>query len=105
MYNKVVLVGNVTRDPELRYTGNGTPVTTLGVAMNRVVNDTERTTYVDVDVWAKQAENVCEYITKGRQVLIDGRLEYDTWEDDDGNKRSKLKVVAEEVKFLGKKGD
>ena len=103
--NKALLMGNLTRDPELRYTPKGTAVADLGIAVNRRVKDgdnwTDETTFVDVTVWGKTAENVQKYLTKGRGVFIEGRLQLDQWEDKEtGKKRSKLKVVAENVQFL-----
>lgn len=105
-YNRVVLLGNLTRDPELRYTPQGTAVTDLGLAVNRVsgrgTDRKEETTFVDVTVWERRAEICCEYLTKGRQVLIEGRLHLDQWEDrETGQKRNKLKVIASDVQFVG----
>jgi single-strand DNA-binding protein len=106
-YNKVLLMGNLTRDPEIRYTPKGTAVAELGLAVNRVfTTDTgekrEETTFVDITVWGRQAETASEYLKKGRPVFVEGRLQMDTWEDkQSGQKRSKLKVVADQVTFLG----
>jgi single-strand DNA-binding protein len=107
-FNRVILVGNVTRDIELRYIGNGTAVTELGLAVNdRRKNDkgewVEETTFVDVTLWARQAEVAGEYLSKGSSVLIEGRLKLDTWEKD-GKKNSKLRVVGERMQMLGGKG-
>ena len=105
--NKVMLIGNLTRDPELRYTPKGTAVAELGMAINRVrTNDQgqrqEDTTFIDVTLWGRQAELAQQYLTKGRPVYIEGRLQMDTWEDkNSGQKRSKLKVVGENMQFLG----
>ncbi|NIP93306.1 MAG: single-stranded DNA-binding protein [Akkermansiaceae bacterium] len=105
--NKVMLIGNLTRDPELRYTPKGTAVAEIGMAINRVrTNDQgqrqEDTTFVDVTLWGRQAELAQQYLTKGRPVYIEGRLQMDTWEDKNtGQKRSKLKVVGENMQFLG----
>jgi len=105
--NKVMLIGNLTRDPELRYTPKGTAVAEIGMAINRVrTNDQgqrqEDTTFVDVTLWGRQAELAQQYLTKGRPVYIEGRLQMDTWEDKtSGQKRSKLKVVGENMQFLG----
>lgn len=103
-FNRVVLVGNLTRDPELRYTPSGTAVTELGLAMNdRRKNANgewiDETTFVDVTLWARQAEVANEYLSKGSSVLIEGRLKLDTWETD-GQKRSKLRVVGERMQML-----
>jgi single-strand DNA-binding protein len=109
-FNKVILVGNLTRDPELRYTPKGTAVAKLGLAVNRVwTNDAgekkEEVTFVDVDVFGRTAENVGQYMRKGRPILIEGRLKLDQWDDKQtGQKRSKLGVVAETVHFLGSPG-
>lgn len=104
-YNKVVLVGNVTRDPELRKAGQAS-VCDLGVAVNERVKKggdwIEEPTFVDVTLWNKTAEVACEYLTKGAPVLIEGRLRMDQWEQD-GKKRSKLKVVGERMQMLGGK--
>ncbi len=105
--NKVMLIGNLTRDPELRYTPKGTAVAELGMAINRFrSNDQgqrqEETTFIDVTLWGRQAELAQQYLTKGRPVYIEGRLQLDTWEDkNSGQKRSKLKVVGEQMQFLG----
>lgn len=107
--NKVFLMGNLTRDPELRYTPNGSAVASFGLAVNRkykqgeVVKD--ETCFVDITVWGKQAENCAEYLSKGRGVLIEGRLSYRSWETDEGQKRSKLDVVANNVQFLQRAGE
>ena len=105
--NKVILVGNCTRDPEIRYTPKGTAVTDLGLAMNRHYSSDggekrEETTFVDVTLWGRQAEIAGEYLKKGRPVYIEGRLQMDSWEDkNSGQKRSKLKVVGEQMQLLG----
>lgn len=104
--NKVMLIGNLTRDPELRYTPKGTAVADIGLAINRVwSNDAgerqEDTTFVDVTLWGRQAELAEKYLSKGRGAYIEGRLQLDTWEDkESGKKRSKLKVVGENLQFL-----
>jgi single-strand DNA-binding protein len=104
-YNKVLLLGNLTRDPEVRYTPKGTPVGELGLAINdsyKAQDGTikETVTYINIDVWGRQAETCKQYLTKGRPVFIEGRLRLDTWEQD-GQKKSKLRVVADRVQFLG----
>ena len=111
-FNKVILLGNLTRDPQVRYTPGGTAVAELGLAVNRTWFDQktnsrrEETTFVDVTVWGRQAEVAGEYLAKGRQVLIEGRLQLDTWEDkESGQKRSKLKVVSENLRMVGGRGD
>jgi single-strand DNA-binding protein len=104
-YNKVILVGNLTRDPEIKYTAGGSAVVTMGLAVNRKYQLNEETKeevlFVDVVVFGKQAENVNQYLQKGRPVLVDGRLSYRTWEGKDGQKKSKHEVVATTVQFLG----
>ena len=105
-FNKVILVGNLTRDPELRYTPKGTAVAKVGLAVNRTWRNEagetkEEVTFVDVDVFGRTAENVGQYLRKGSPVLVEGRLRLDTWDDKQTNqKRSKLGVVAEIVLFL-----
>jgi single-strand DNA-binding protein len=106
-FNKVILMGNLTRDPELRYTPKGTAIAKIGLAVNRVwTTETgekkEEVTFVDVDVFGRTAENVGQYMRKGSPILIDGRLRLDQWDDKQtGQKRTKLGVVAETVQFLG----
>src|SRR5476649_89102 len=106
-FNKVILVCNLTRDPELRYTPKGTAIAKIGLAVNRVwTNEAgekkEEVTFVDVDVFGRTAENVGQYMRKGRPIMIEGRLKLDQWDDKStGAKRSKLGVVAETVQFLG----
>lgn len=107
-YNRVVLVGNLTRDPELRYIASGTAVTDIGMAMNDRRKDQsgnwiEETTFVDVTLWARTAEVACEYLSKGSSVLIEGRLKFETWEKE-GQKHSKLKVVGDKMQMLGGRG-
>ena len=107
-FNRVILIGNLTRDPELRYTPAGKAVTELGLAINdrrKGPNGDwiEETTFVDVTLWERQAEVASEYLTKGSPVLIEGRLKLDTWEKD-GKKNSKLRVVGEKMQLLGSKG-
>jgi single-strand DNA-binding protein len=103
-YNKTIMIGNLTRDPELRYTPQGTAVTTLGLAVNSQYGEKKEVLFIDTIVWGKQAEACSQYLVKGRQVLVDGRLQERTWETD-GQKRSKMEIVANEVKFLGNKGE
>ncbi|MBD3674048.1 MAG: single-stranded DNA-binding protein [Planctomycetaceae bacterium] len=106
-FNKVILMGNLTRDPQVRYTPSGTAVTELGMAVNRTWYDKqsnsrkEDTTFVDVTVWGRTAEVAGEYLSKGRPVLIEGRLQLDQWQDkESGQNRSKLKVVCENMTML-----
>src|SRR5881394_2105749 len=106
-FNKVILVGNLTRDPELRYTPKGMAIAKIGLAVNRNWTSEsgekkEEVTFVDVDVFGRTAENVAQYMKKGRPILIEGRLRLDQWDDKQtGQKRSKLGVVGEVVQFLG----
>lgn len=104
-FNRVILVGNLTRDIELKYTQGGTAVTEIGLAVNDRRKDQsgewiEETTFVDVTLWGRTAEVASEYLSKGSPLLIEGRLKYDTWETD-GQKRSKLRVVGERMQMLG----
>jgi single-strand DNA-binding protein len=109
--NKVFLIGNLTRDPELRYTPSGAPVTDLGLAVNRVFNTKdgdrrEETLFIDVTVWNRQAENCCQYLRKGRPVHVEGFLRMDSWDDKTtGEKRTKIKVEADRVQFLDSRRD
>ena len=106
-FNKVILVGNLTRDPELRYTPKGTAIAKIGLAVNHKWRNEagelkEEVTFVDVEVWGKTAENVGQYMRKGSPILIEGRLKLETWDDKQTNqKRSKMVVVGETVQFLG----
>ena len=111
-YNRVVLVGNLTRDPEVRHTPGGTAVCDLGLAINRTFFDKqanakkEETVFCDVTCWSRTAEVAGEYLSKGRSVLIEGRLALDEWDDKTtGKKRSKLKVVCENLTMLGSRSD
>jgi len=106
-YNKVMLIGNLTRDPEMKYTPKGTAVAEIGLAVNRSYTAEngerrEETTFVDVTLWGRVAEIVGEYCKKGRPLFVEGRLQLDTWDDKaTGQKRSKLKVVGENIQLLG----
>ncbi len=109
--NKVMLIGNLTRDPEVRYTPKGSAVADIGLAINRYFTlengeKREETTFVDVVLWGRQAELAQQYLSKGRPVFIEGRLQLDSWEDKtSGQKRSKLRVVGENMQFLGSPKD
>ncbi len=110
--NKVMLIGNLTRDIELKYTPKGSAIAELGLAINRKYKhpDTgelkEETTFVDVTLWGRQAEIAKEYLSKGKPVYIEGRLQLDSWDDKQtGQKRSKLKVTGEAIQLLGSRGD
>src|SRR5215471_1228036 len=109
--NRVVLVGNLTRDPELRHTGGGTPVCSLRIAVNSRRKDpatgewADKPNYFDVSVFGNQAESCNQYLSKGRPVAIDGRLEWREWEAQDGTKRQAVEIVADNVQFLGSRED
>jgi single-strand DNA-binding protein len=105
-YNKVLLMGNLTRDPQLRYTPNQQPVCDFGLAINRKWKGAdgqmhEDVCFVDCTAWARQAETLSKYVTKGQPLFVEGRLQYRTWDGPDGKKRSKLDVVVERFQFLG----
>lgn len=110
-FNKVYLIGNLTRDPELRVTPKGTAICQFGLAVNRQFKDEsgamrDETTFVDIEAWGKQGETIGKYCTKGRPLFVEGRLKFDQWEDKtSGQKRSKLKVVLEGFQFLGGRGE
>ena len=108
-YNRVLLMGNLTRNPEIRYTPSGTAVADLGLAINESFKNkagetVEQTCFVDVVVWGRQAETSAEYLQKGSPVFVEGRLQLDQWENQQGEKRSKLRVRADRVQFLGSPG-
>ena len=106
-FNKVMLMGNLTRDPEVRYTPKGTALATIGLAVNRnwtneAGEKKEEVTFVDVEVWGRQAETIGQYLAKGRPIFVEGRLKLDQWDDkESGQKRSKLKVVCVNFQFIG----
>ncbi|HEX9019887.1 MAG TPA: single-stranded DNA-binding protein [Nitrospirota bacterium] len=103
-FNKVILLGNLTRDPEVRYTPNGIAVASFAIAVNRKYKQGDETkeevSYIDIVVFGKQAESCGQYINKGDSVLIDGRLQQRRWETEDGQKRNKIEVVAQSVNFM-----
>ena len=108
--NRVVLVGNLTRDPELRHTPSGMAVCSLRVAVNTRRKDesgqwTDKPNYFDVTVWGQQGENCAQYLSKGRPVAVDGRLDWREYEAKDGTKREAIEIVADSVQFLGGRGD
>jgi single-strand DNA-binding protein len=107
-FNKVMLMGNLTRDPELRFTANGSAVANFGLAVNRKFKQGDEwvddVCFVDITVWGKQGENCAEYLSKGRPAFVEGYLKFSTWESD-GQKRNKLEVVANTVQFLGSPND
>ena len=108
--NRVVLVGNLTRDPELRHTPSGTAVCSLRLAVNSRRKDqsgqwVDKPNYFDITVWGQQGESCAQYLSKGRPVAVDGRLEWREWDAQDGGKRQAVEVVADSVQFLGSRGD
>lgn len=105
--NKVFLIGRLTRDPELRYTGNNTAVASFSIAVNRNFTNQSgerEADFINIVVWRKQAENVKNYLTQGSQVAIDGRIQTRSYDDQDGKKRYVTEVIADNVEFLGSKG-
>ena len=108
-YNKVILIGNLTKDPEIRYTPSGTPVSSFRLAVNHRYRQGEEmkedVCFIDVVVFGKQAENVGQYLNKGSSVIVDGRLQERRWETGDGQKRAKHEVVAQMVRFFPKRSD
>jgi len=109
--NRVVLLGNLTKDPELRHTPSGTAVCSLRLAVNTRRKDgatgewTEKPNYFDITVWGNQGESCAQYLAKGRPVAVDGRLEWREWDAQDGTKRQAVEIIADSVQFLGSRGD
>ena len=105
--NKVMLIGNLTRDPELRYTPQGSAVCEFAIALNNSYTSkqtgqkVEEVSFIDIVAWARTAEICAEYLKKGRQVFVEGRLKQDRWESPEGKKMNKIRVIAENVQFLG----
>lgn len=109
-YNRVILMGNMTRDPQLRYLPSNTAVCEFGLAVNRKWRDRdgnqkEDVCFVEISAFGRQGETIQQYMTKGRPILIEGRLRFDSWTGQDGQKRSKLSVVADTFQFVGSRGD
>jgi single-strand DNA-binding protein len=110
-YNKVILMGNLTRDPEVKFLPNGTAVANFGLAVNESYTDRqtgeqkESVCFVDVEAWGRQAEVVGEHFSKGKPILVEGSLKYDSWEADDGTKRNKLRVRLQRFQFVGGRRD
>lgn len=104
-FNRVILAGNLTRDPELRFTGSGIPVCDFGMAVNRVRSKNEEVDFFNITAWRELGETIANYKKKGDPILVEGRLQYRTWEAQDGSKRSAVDVVADNVQFLGRPGD
>lgn len=108
-YNKVLLMGNLTRDIELKYTASNQPVANIGMAVNRFYTTREgekreETTFVDCEAWGRTAEVMHQYLSKGRPVFVEGRLKLDQWQDKDGGNRSKLRIVVESFEFIDSRG-
>ena len=101
-FNRVVLAGNLTRDPELRFTSSGIPVCEFGLAVNRVRSKSEEVDFFDITAWRELGETIANYKKKGDPILVEGKLQYRTWEAQDGSRRSKVDVVADNVQFLGR---
>jgi single-strand DNA-binding protein len=104
-FNKVIIAGNLTRDPELRFTNGGVPVCSFGMAVNRVRSKTEEVDFFDVSAWRELGETIANYKKKGDPILVEGRLQFRSWEAQDGSKRNKVDVVADNVQFLSRAGD
>ena len=104
-FNRVVLAGNLTRDPELRFTNDGIPVCSFGLAVNRVRSRSEEVDFFNISAWRELGETIANYKKKGDPILLEGRLQYRTWEAQDGSKRSAVDIVADNVQFLGRPGD
>lgn len=102
MLNRVILIGRLTSNPEIKYTGSNKPYTRICVAVNRF---SEGTDFINVTVWNKQAENVCEYLGKGSLVMIEGSLSVNNYEDSEGNRRTSTEVMAQNVQFLNRKNN
>ena len=104
-FNRVMLAGNLVRDPELRVTQSGVPVCSFSIAVNRVRSKSEAVDFFNVSAWRELGETIANYKKKGDPILVEGRLQYRTWEAQDGTKRSSVDVVADNVQFLGRSGD
>ncbi len=105
MLNRVILIGRLTADPELRYTNSGTPVCSFRLAVDSGFGDNRRTDFINIVVWSKQGETCSQYLSKGKLAAVDGRLQIRSYEDRDGNKRTSTEVVAENVRFLSPKNE
>lgn len=103
MFNRVILVGNLTRDPEMRYTPNGVAICHFGMATNRKYGDKEEVFFGEITVWNKQAESCEKYLKKGSKVIVDGRLVTESWQTEDGSKKSKTRITADNVRFMDSK--
>ena len=103
-FNKVIVAGNLTRDPELKFTNDGIPVCEFGIAQNKVRGNREHVNFFDVSAWRELGETVANYKRKGDPVLIEGEMQYRSWEAQDGSKRSKVTITAQNIQFLGRSG-
>ncbi|MBA2442057.1 MAG: single-stranded DNA-binding protein [Rubrobacter sp.] len=101
-YNRVILAGNLTRDPELRFTNNGVPVCGFGMAVNRIRSKNEEVDFFDITAWRELGETIANYKKKGDPILVEGKLQFRTWEAQDGSKRNKVDVVADTIQFLNR---
>ena len=104
-FNRVILAGNLTRDPELRFTNDGVPVCSFGLAVNRVRSRNEEVDFFDISAWRELGETIANYKKKGDPILVEGRLQYRTWEAQDGSKRQAVEIIANSVQFLGSRSD
>jgi single-strand DNA-binding protein len=110
-YNRIIMVGNLTRDPDYKQLSSGQAVCRLGIASNRQFRNkqsgdmVQEVCYIDIDVWGPQADSCNQYLAKGRQILVEGRIKFDTWKDQDGNNRNKHSIVADRVVFLASGSD
>lgn len=104
-FNRVILAGNLTRDPELRFTNGGIPVCSFGLAVNRVRSKNEEVDFFDISAWRELGETIANYKKKGDPILVEGRLQFRSWEAQDGSKRNKVDVVADNIQFLGGRSD
>ena len=100
-YNKAIVMGNIVRDPEVRYTPSGTAVCNFTIASNHKYKDKEEILYLDVVAWGKKGETIADFMSKGKPILVEGRLKMDEWEDKDGKKRTKIKLNLESFNFVG----
>ena len=105
MYNKIIVAGHLGKDPEMRYTPKGTAVTTLSIAVNTGSGEYERTDWLTAEAWDKTAENANQYLSRGSRVLVEGQMQHDNWQDDNGEWQNRYKIKAWRVVFLDRKGE
>jgi single-strand DNA-binding protein len=101
--NKIILIGNLTRDPEIKYAASGTPICSFGLAMNHKFGEKEEVCFLDITAFGKLGELASQYLSKGRQAYVEGRLQQQRWEGQDGQQHSKHAVIADRIQFLGSK--